>query len=137
MSVKTSRKGRVARVIGPVVDIEFPADSMPAIFNALKADVVMGGETRTLTLEVALHIGDNLVRAISMQPTDGMVRGTEVTDSGDPIMVPVGDVTKGHVFNTLGESLDVPTSSLDIKERWPIHRNAPAFDQLESKTEMF
>ena len=137
MSTETTNKGRVARVIGPVVDIEFPADAMPAIFNALKAEVTMSGETRTLTLEVALHIGDNLVRAISMQPTDGMVRGTPVTDSGAAISVPVGDVTKGHVFNTLGESLDVPTSSLDIKERWPIHRNAPSFDQLESKTEMF
>ena len=137
MSTETTNKGRVARVIGPVVDIEFPADAMPAIFNALKAEVTMSGETHTLTLEVALHIGDNLVRAISMQPTDGMVRGTPVTDSGAAISVPVGDVTKGHVFNTLGESLDVPTSSLDIKERWPIHRNAPSFDQLESKTEMF
>ena len=130
-------KGRVARVIGPVVDIEFPADSMPSIFNALHVETTMSGTTRTLTLEVAQHIGDNLVRAISMQPTDGMVRGAEVSDTGAPISVPVGDVTKGHVFNTLGESLDVPTSSLDIKERWPIHRNAPAFDQLESKTEMF
>ena len=89
MSVETNNKGRVARVIGPVVDIEFPADAMPAIFNALKADVTMSGETRTLTLEVALHIGDNLVRAISMQPTDGMVRGTPVTDSGAAISVPV------------------------------------------------
>ena len=135
--MSNSKKGRVARVIGPVVDIEFPADSMPAIFNALHVETTMSGTTRTLTLEVALHIGDNLVRAISMQPTDGMVRGAEVTDTGTPISVPVGDVTKGHVFNTLGESLDVPTSSLDITERWPIHRNAPAFDQLESKTEMF
>ena len=129
--------GRVARVIGPVVDIEFPADSMPAIFNALHIDVTLSGEKRMLTLEVAQHIGDNLVRAISMQPTDGMVRGALVSDTGSAISVPVGDVTKGHVFNTLGESLDVPTSSLDIKERWPIHRTAPAFDQLESKTEMF
>ena len=129
--------GRVARVIGPVVDIEFPADSMPAIFNALHVDVTLSGEKRMLTLEVAQHIGDNLVRAISMQPTDGMVRGALVSDTGSAISVPVGDVTKGHVFNTLGESLDVPTSSLDIKERWPIHRTAPAFDQLESKTEMF
>ena len=136
MSVKTAT-GRVARVIGPVVDIEFPADSMPAIFNALNIDVTVGGETKKLTLEVAQHIGDNLVRAISMQPTDGMVRGSTVTDTGSAISVPVGDVTKGHVFNTLGESLDVPTASLDIKERWPIHRTAPAFDQLESKTEMF
>jgi len=136
MSASTG-KGRVARVIGPVVDIEFPADSMPAIFNALHVEVTMSGTTRTLTMEVAQHIGDNLVRAISMQPTDGMIRGTEVSDTGSAISVPVGDVTKGHVFNTLGESMDVPTSSLDIKERWPIHRNAPAFDQLESKTEMF
>ena len=136
MSASTG-KGRVARVIGPVVDIEFPADSMPSIFNALHVEVTLSGTTRTLTMEVAQHIGDNLVRAISMQPTDGMVRGTDVSDTGSAISVPVGDVTKGHVFNTLGESMDVPTSSLDIKERWPIHRNAPAFDQLESKTEMF
>ena len=76
--MSNSKKGRVARVIGPVVDIEFPADSMPAIFNALHVETTMSGTTRTLTLEVAQHIGDNLVRAISMQPTDGMVRGAEV-----------------------------------------------------------
>ncbi|MSY33035.1 MAG: F0F1 ATP synthase subunit beta, partial [Actinobacteria bacterium] len=129
--------GRVARVTGPVVDVEFPLESMPSLNNALQLDVEIGGETRLLTLEVALHIGDNMVRAISMQPTDGLVRGTQVRDTGNPIMVPVGDVTKGHVFNALGESLDVPTASLDIKERWGIHRQAPAFDQLESKTETF
>ena len=78
-----------------------------------------------------------MVRAISMQPTDGLVRGTSVSDTGSPITVPVGDVTKGHVFNVLGESLDVESSTLDVKERWPIHRSAPPFDQLESKTEMF
>ena len=136
MSTKTAT-GRVARVIGPVVDIEFPSDAMPDIYNALTVDINVAGQAKTLTLEVAQHIGDNLVRAISMQPTDGMVRGAVVTDSGASISVPVGDVTKGHVFNTLGESLDVPTSSLKITERWPIHRTAPAFDQLESKTEMF
>ena len=136
MTTKTAT-GRVARVIGPVVDIEFPSDAMPPIYNALTVEVTLGGSARTLTLEVAQHIGDNLVRAISMQPTDGMVRGVEVRDSGAPISVPVGDVTKGHVFNALGESLDVPTASLDVKERWPIHRQAPDFDQLESKTEMF
>ena len=96
MSVKTAT-GRVARVIGPVVDIEFPADAMPAIFNALNIDVTLAGETKKLTLEVAQHIGDNLVRAISMQPTDGMVRGATVTDTGSAISVPVGDVTKGHI----------------------------------------
>jgi len=130
--------GRVSRVIGPVVDIEFPADAMPEIYNALKVDVTMGDTTRTLTLEVAQHIGDNMVRAISMQPTDGMVRGVAVTDSGESITVPVGDVTKGHVFNTIGDCLNLKEGErLDITERWGIHRRSPAFDQLESKTEMF
>src|SRR5690348_8821766 len=128
--------GRVSRVIGPVVDIEFPAEAMPEIYNALHVDITLGEETKTLTLEVAQHLGDNMVRAISMQPTDGMVRGAAVTDSGEPISVPVGDVTKGHVWNALGETLDVPTASLEVTERWGIHRKAPAFDQLESKTEM-
>jgi len=129
--------GRVARVIGPVVDVEFPAESMPEIYYALNVDVEFGGETRTLTLEVEQHIGDNVVRAISMQPTDGLVRGAEVASTGAPISVPVGDVTKGHVFNVLGDPLDVPKASLEVNERWAIHRPAPALDQLESKTEMF
>ncbi len=129
--------GRVARVIGPVVDVEFPAEAMPEIYFALHVDVTYGGETRTLTLEVEQHIGDNMVRAISMQPTDGLVRGAEVSNTGAPIEVPVGDVTKGHVFNALGVPLDVPASSLNVTERWPIHRQAPPLDQLESKTEMF
>jgi F-type H+-transporting ATPase subunit beta len=129
--------GRVARVIGPVVDVEFAPDEMPEIYNALHVDRTMGGETFTLTLEVAQHIGDNLVRAIAMQPTDGLVRGAPVTDTGSAISVPVGDVTKGHVFNALGKPMDVEESSLDIQTRWPIHRPSPAFDQLENKTEMF
>jgi len=130
--------GRVSRVIGPVVDVEFPADAMPEIYNALHVDVQLGESTRRLTLEVAQHLGDNLVRAISMQPTDGMVRGAPVTDTGEAISVPVGDITKGHVFNTIGECLNLKDGErLDVKERWPIHRKAPAFDQLESKTEMF
>jgi F-type H+-transporting ATPase subunit beta len=129
--------GRVARVIGPVVDVEFSTEEMPEIYNALHVDVTIGDVTRTLTLEIEQHIGDSMVRTISMQQTDGLVRGTEVTDTGGPISVPVGDVTKGHVFNLLGETLDVPTSSLEVKERWPIHRHAPAFDKLEPKTEMF
>ena len=129
--------GRVARVIGPVVDVEFPAEAMPEIYFALHVDITYGGNTRMLTLEVEQHIGDNIVRAISLQATDGLVRGAEVTSTGAPISVPVGDVTKGHVFNVLGDPLDVPKASLDIKERWPIHRPAPPLDQLESKTEMF
>ena len=130
--------GRIARVTGPVVDVEFPVEGMPALYNALEVDVDFGdGEKRLLTLEVALHIGDNMVRAISMQPTDGLVRGAEVRDTGDSITVPVGDVTKSHVWNTLGKPLDVSEASLEIKERWGIHRPAPSFDQLESKTEVF
>jgi F-type H+-transporting ATPase subunit beta len=129
--------GRVARVIGPVVDVEFPAEAMPEIYYALHVDVTFGGTTRTLTLEVEQHIGDNIVRTISLQPTDGLVRGAEVSSTGAPISVPVGEVTKGHVFNALGEPLDVPASTLKVEERWPIHRLAPPLDQLESKTEMF
>jgi len=129
--------GRVARVIGPVVDVEFPAEHMPEIYHALHVDVTYGEETRTLTLEVEQHIGDDIVRAIAMQPTDGLVRGAEVTSTGAPIEVPVGDVTKGHVFNVLGDTLDVPISSLQVTERWPIHRDPPALDQLEPETQMF
>ncbi|WP_086565272.1 F0F1 ATP synthase subunit beta [Streptomyces africanus] len=130
--------GRVARVIGPVVDVEFPVDAMPEIYNALHvevADPALAGEKKTLTLEVAQHLGDGLVRAISMQPTDGLVRQAPVVDTGAGISVPVGDFTKGKVFNTLGEVLN--SDETYEGERWSIHRKAPAFDQLESKTEMF
>jgi len=128
--------GRVSRVIGPVVDVEFPVDQMPEIYNALTVEITGAGETRSMTMEVELHIGDNLVRAIALKPTDGMQRGTEVRDTGAPISVPVGDITKGHVWNVTGDVLDVDASSVTVTERWPIHRSAPKFDQLESKTEM-
>ncbi|MFI9762079.1 F0F1 ATP synthase subunit beta [Streptomyces sp. NPDC051963] len=130
--------GRVARVIGPVVDVEFPVDAMPDIYNALHvevADPAQDGEKKTLTLEVAQHLGDGLVRTISMQPTDGLVRQAAVVDTGASITVPVGDFTKGKVFNTLGEVLN--SDETYDGERWGIHRKAPNFDELESKTEMF
>ncbi|MFE7209277.1 F0F1 ATP synthase subunit beta [Streptomyces sp. NPDC001698] len=130
--------GRVARVIGPVVDVEFPVDAMPDINNALHvevADPANAGEKKTLTLEVAQHLGDGIVRTISMQPTDGLVRQSPVKDTGSAISVPVGDFTKGKVFNTLGEVLNVDAEY--DGERWAIHRKAPNFDELESKTEMF
>jgi F-type H+-transporting ATPase subunit beta len=131
--------GRIARITGPVVDIEFPHDAMPGIYNALKTQVNMGDESFELTLEVAQHLGDDLVRAIAMKPTDGLVRGQEVTDTGGPITVPVGDVTKGKVFNVTGDVLNdsMINEPYEITERWPIHREPPAFDQLESKTEIF
>ncbi|MFM9610133.1 F0F1 ATP synthase subunit beta [Streptomyces sp. V2] len=130
--------GRIARVIGPVVDVEFPVDAMPDIYNALHvevADPAEDGAKKTLTLEVAQHLGDGLVRTISMQPTDGLVRQAPVTDTGTGISVPVGDFTKGKVFNTLGEVLNADEQYEG--ERWSIHRKAPNFDELESKTEMF
>ena len=142
-SPTTPGVGRIARVIGPVVDIEFPPDQMPAMYNALHVDVDLSnqgeGETAfTMTLEVAQFLGDNLVRAIALKPTDGLVRGAKVRDTGEAITVPVGDVTKGHVFNVTGECLNLAEGeSLEINERWPIHRQPPHFDQLESKTKMF
>jgi F-type H+-transporting ATPase subunit beta len=129
--------GRVVRVTGPIVDVEFPAAQMPEIYNALQVDVELGELSKMMTLEVAQHIGDNIVRTIALQPADGLVRGSEVRDTGQPISVPVGDVTKGHVFNALGEVLNLDEGEqLEITERWPIHRQPPAFDQLESKTEI-
>jgi F-type H+-transporting ATPase subunit beta len=103
--------GRVARVIGPVVDIEFPADAIPEIYNALTVDIDLatrgeGEGVLRMTLEVAQHLGDALVRAVALKPTDGLVRGAIVTDTGHPISVPVGDVTKGQVFDVTGEVLN-------------------------------
>jgi F-type H+-transporting ATPase subunit beta len=125
--------GRVVRVIGPVVDIEFPRGGVPPLFNALHVDVTGAGDAHVLTLEVALHLGDDIVRSISMQPTDGLVRGAPVTDTGAPISVPVGDVVKGHVFNALGRCMDEPGVGEDALH-WPIYRKPPAFDQLEGRT---
>ena len=129
--------GRVARVIGPVVDVEFSTEEdIPNIYNALQVETTLEGETRTITLEVEQHLGDNTVRTISMAPTDGLVRGATVVNTGGPITVPVGDVVKGHVFNVLGQPLDVEPASLEVNERWSIHRDPPAFDQLESRTQI-
>jgi F-type H+-transporting ATPase subunit beta len=130
--------GRIARIIGPVVDVEFPVDAMPEQYNLLKTEVELSGEKKNINLEVAQHIGDNMVRAISLQPTDGLVRGIAVQDTGGPITVPVGDVTLGKVFNTTGDVLNLEEGErFEVNERWGIHRKAPAFDQLESKTQMF
>ncbi|KAD3436341.1 F0F1 ATP synthase subunit beta [Arthrobacter yangruifuii] len=135
-SVASGATGRIARVIGPVVDVEFPADAIPTIYNALTTELTLDGQTRTITFETSQHLGDNLVRAISLQATDGLVRGAAVYDTGAPISVPVGDGVKGHIFNVLGQPLDVTEDKLEISERWPIHRSAPNFADLEGSTEM-
>lgn len=144
MSEKTrTAEGRVARVVGPVVDVEFPPDAIPALYNALLVDVDLRGQGEgeglmTMTMEVAQHLGDNMIRAIALKPTDGLVRGTPVTDTGAPITIPVGEVTKGKVFNVTGECLNLEKDeTLEVKERWPIHRDPPGFDQLEGQTKMF
>ena len=135
--------GRVTRVQGSVIDVEFPVGYLPDIYNALKVDIATVGNTEgdtvhEITLEVEQHLGDSTVRAVALKPTDGLVRGALVRDTGGPISVPVGDVTKGHVFDVTGNILNAkPGEHIEITERWPIHRNPPAFDQLESKTQMF
>ena len=137
---RTTGVGRVSQVIGSIVDVEFPPDHLPEMYNALETMIQIEGEAtpHKLTLEVAQFLGDDVVRCLALKPTDGLVRGQEVTDTGAPISVPVGDVTKGHVFNVTGDCLNLEEGeTLEIKERWPIHRDPPSFDQLESKTQMF
>jgi F-type H+/Na+-transporting ATPase subunit beta len=130
-------EGRIIRVIGPVVDVEFPPGDMPEINNALTFERREGDAQVTLTAEVAQHIGAHRVRAICMQPTDGVVRGATVTDTGAPISVPVGPGTLGHIYNVLGEPLDTTADQIQADTRWSIHRDPPKFEELESQAEMF
>ena len=129
------KDGRIVAIAGPVVDVEFPSDSVPEINQALEFTITVDGVDTVVVAEVAQQIGDNRVRAIAMKPTDGLVRGAAVRNLGHGISVPVGDATLGHVFNVLGQPLDV--ESVDSPERWAIHREAPAFDTLEPKAQMF
>jgi F-type H+/Na+-transporting ATPase subunit beta len=128
--------GRVVRVIGPVVDVEFPPSELPEINTALTVDVNLGGETTTITCEVAQHIGDSQVRTVALKPTDGLVRGAPVINTGAPISVPVGEGVLGHVYNVLGEPLDTTMDQIHAADRWPIHRDSPPFDELEPKSVM-
>ena len=132
----TLETGRVVAIAGPVVDVEFPPHALPEINHAVEMDLVLDGETITVTGEVAQQIGEGRVRCVCMKPTDGLVRGTVVRNTGRGISVPVGDAVLGHVFNVLGQPLD--TNDIGpIEERWDIHRNPPAFDQLEPRATMF
>src|SRR6266516_2586805 len=126
--------GRVVRVIGPVGDVEFPPQELPEITFALELDRTLDEETDTIVCEVAQHVGDSVVRAIAMKPTDGVVRGTPVANTGRSIAVPVGTKVLGHVYNVLGQPLD--TDTVDADDYWPIHRDPPKFEDLEARTEM-
>ena len=123
--------GKVVQVTGPVLDIRFNDGELPALLNAVE----LQNHGKTLVVEVAQHIGDNVARCIAMAATDGLVRGTEAVDTGGPITVPVGDECLGRVFNLLGEPVDEQPAPENM-ERWPIHRPAPAFDEQESSTEI-
>jgi F-type H+-transporting ATPase subunit beta len=133
---KTESIGRIVRVAGPVVDVEFGADGLPEILNALEVDLEIGGVGRTIICETAQHLGHNKVRAVAMAPTDGLTRGAEVRNTGAPISVPVGPKTLGHIFNVWGDTLDEPGADVG-DERWPIHREPPAFEDVEPQTKVF
>jgi F-type H+-transporting ATPase subunit beta len=132
------KDGRIVAIAGPVVDAEFPPDGLPEINTALQFDVDLEGESVTITAEVAQQIGDSRVRAVCLKPTDGLRRGTAVRNTGRGLSMPVGEGTLGHVFNVLGEPLDVSSDALQgTEDRWEIHRDAPPFDELEPRALMF
>ena len=132
------KDGRVVAIAGPVIDVEFPPDALPEINTAIETDSELEGETVVITAEVAQQIGDSRVRAICLKPTDGLRRGAVVRNTGRGITVPVGQGTLGHVFNVIGEPLDVTEDQLSqIDDRWEIHREPPPFDQLEPRSVMF
>lgn len=129
-------KGKVVQVIGPVVDIEFPAEALPGILNAVTIKGKSGDINIDLVVEVMQHLGDNVTRCIAMSSTDGLTRGMEAEDTGSPIKVPVGDATLGRVFNVLGQTVDHDDTPVGNKEFWPIHRPAPKFDEQETSTQI-
>ena len=126
--------GKVVSVIGPVVDVEFKSGHLPAIYNALEIEA---GDQPAIIAEVEQHLGENRVRAVAMTMTDGMTRGTKVTDTGAPISVPVGPKTLGRVLNVLGEPVDFPDRPVPTEERWPIHRSAPSLEDQSTELKMF
>ena len=136
MSVTTLAPGRIVKVAGPVVDVEFPPDALPEINYALEVDLTVAGTENTIICEVAQQLGDDKVRAVALAPTDGLIRGAEVRNTGAPISVPVGDQTLGHIFNVWGEALDAPDLEF-TGDSWPIHRDAPDFENVEPQKKVF
>jgi F-type H+-transporting ATPase subunit beta len=128
--------GRVVAIAGPVIDVEFPPHALPEINHAVEFSIELDGSSHQVTAEVAQQIGEGRVRCICMQQTDGLVRGAPVRNLGRGITVPVGDAVLGHVFNVLGQPLDTDSIS-QPDDYWEIHRNPPAFDQLEPRSTMF
>ena len=128
--------GRIVRIVGPVVDVEFPADQLPAIYNALTVDAKTPAGEMHVVLEVETMLPGNLVRSVAMSSTDGLVRGTEVVDTGHPIMMPVGPETLGRIWNVIGEPVDEKPMP-EVSGYMPIHRPAPEYDTLSTKTEIF
>jgi len=128
--------GKVVQVIGPVLDVEFEGH-LPAIYNALHIKSSEGGIDIDVIVEVEQHLGENRVRAVAMQPTDGMQRGMAAVDLGAPISVPVGPEVLGRVLNVLGEPVDFPDQPVQTKERWPIHRPAPSLQDQSTEMQMF
>jgi len=126
--------GKITQIIGTVVDVEFQKDSLPAIYNALE---IKTGENKKLVLETVQHLGSNQIRAISMDSTDGIKRGMEVTDTGKPISTPVGKEVLGRMYNVLGEPIDEAKDGKEIKKWLPIHRKAPKFADQSTATEIF
>ena len=129
--------GKVVQIIGPVIDVEFEQGHLPAIYNALHVKTSASGVDIDIIAEVAQHLGEGRVRAVAMKPTDGMQRGVEALDLGEPITVPVGPETLGRVLNVLGEPVDFPDQPVQTKERWPIHRPAPKLVDQSTEREMF
>ncbi len=129
--------GKVVQVIGPVLDVEFEADKLPELYNALRVKATVDGVDVNVVAEVQQHIGRNQVRAVAMSTTDGVVRGMDAVDAGGPISVPVGNVPLGRILNVLGEPVDNGKPIPADAERWPIHRKRPDFVNLEPKTEIF
>ncbi|HXV16889.1 MAG TPA: F0F1 ATP synthase subunit beta, partial [Gemmatimonadaceae bacterium] len=130
--------GKVVQVIGPVLDVEFESEHLPELYNALTINAKSdAGPDIRVTSEVQQHIGRNQVRAVAMSSTDAVVRGMEVVDTGAPITVPVGAAALGRILNVLGEPVDNGAAIGPEVERWPIHRAAPLFANLEPKTEVF
>jgi len=137
MTENELQDGRVVAIAGPVIDVEFPRGALPELNSAIEFTIELEGESTIVLAEVAQQLGNSRVRAICMKPTDGLVRGTAVRNTGHGIQVPVGDGVLGNVWNVWGEALDTQPEGLDEMERWDIHRPAPTFDSLEPSARMF